>query len=114
MFPSHTFDGVGYEYGGMGFHTAGEVRSLYESLNRFAQASLQALLELRLASLSGAYSEADFQHLRTYFQRLHLAGAEQMDIGEAVRQYQQVCFERLVRFFKQVSQQGNPVLLIVR
>jgi len=114
MFPSHTFNGVGYEYGGIGFHTADEVKSLYESLNGFPQASLQALFESRLATLREVDSEADFEHLRTFFQRIHLAGVERMDIGEAVRQYQQVCFERLVTFFKQASQQGNAVLLIVR
>jgi hypothetical protein len=113
MFPSHTFDGVGYEYG-IGFHTADEVRLLYESLDSFPQANLQALVESRLASLREVYSEADFQYLRTYFQGIHLAGAERMDIGEAVRQYQQVCFERLVAFFKQASQQGSAMLLLAR
>jgi hypothetical protein len=114
MFPSHIFDGMGYEYGGFGFHTADEVKSLYESLNGFPQASLQTHLESKLASMREVYSEADFQHLKTYFQRIHLAGAEHLDVGEVVRQYQQVCFERLVAFFKQASQQGNAVLLIVR
>lgn len=114
MFPSHIFDGVGYEYGGIGFHTADEVKSLCESLNGFPQASLQALLESELATLREVYSEADYEYLRTFFQRIHLAGVERMDIGEAVRQYQQVCFERLVAFFKQASQQGNAVLLIIR
>ncbi len=113
MFPSHTFDGVGYEYG-IGFHTAEEVRLLYESLDSFPLANLQALLESRLASLREVYSEADFQHLRTYFQHVHLAETDRIDIGEAVRQYQQVCFERLVAFFKQASQQGNAMLLWIR
>jgi len=113
MFPSHIFDGVGYEYG-IGFHTADEVKSLYGSLNGFPQASFQALLESRLASMREVYSEADFQDLKTWFQRIHLARVDRMDIGEAVRQYQQVCFERLVTFFKQASQQGNAMLLLVR
>ncbi len=113
IFLSHTLGNVGSEYGVTGFHTAEEVRSIYESLDSFAQADLQALVHSRLALLRNSYSEADLEYLRAYFQHIHLV-AEQTDIGEAVRQYQQVCFQRLVAFFKQASQQDNAMLLIVR
>ena len=104
MFPSHVLDYAGYACNGVGFHTVDEVKSLSESLDKFAEANLQALLASR--------PHAHVQDLQAHFQYVHLLGAESMDDNEAVQQYQRAWFDRVVEFFGKVSRQGDAVLLI--